>query len=157
MITCYLVCKTLVIFFCKGPKGRKQGSPVRIFTNVPLNRLTLPVAEGYRFCRLCDRWTSPENRHCDHCGSCTSKVSSGVLAFDKLCNDLRFWNVPGRAHVCPLSLVRSLRKTHVVTLQQMQPVCVSRSPVRQIPPEIGRSTVPECSRALRFREEEESG
>ncbi|XP_055981574.1 rRNA N6-adenosine-methyltransferase ZCCHC4 [Sorex fumeus] len=55
-----------------GKRGRKQ-SPVRIFTNVPASRITLPEEEGYRFCPLCQRYVSLENQHCEHCGSCTSK------------------------------------------------------------------------------------
>ncbi|XP_046458566.1 rRNA N6-adenosine-methyltransferase ZCCHC4-like [Daphnia pulex] len=59
--------------FQKGPKGRKQGSPVRIFTNVNLQKLKLPASEGYRYCGLCKKWISPENKHCSSCNSCTSK------------------------------------------------------------------------------------
>ncbi|XP_047421760.1 rRNA N6-adenosine-methyltransferase ZCCHC4 isoform X2 [Sciurus carolinensis] len=55
-----------------GKTGRKQ-SPVRIFTNIPPNKIILPTEEGYRFCPLCQRYVSLENRHCEHCGSCTSK------------------------------------------------------------------------------------
>ncbi|XP_036900725.1 rRNA N6-adenosine-methyltransferase ZCCHC4 isoform X3 [Sturnira hondurensis] len=55
-----------------GKTGRKQ-SPVRIFTNIPPNKIVLPAEEGYRFCPLCQRHVSLENRHCEHCGSCTSK------------------------------------------------------------------------------------
>jgi hypothetical protein len=58
-----------------GPKGRKQGSPVRIFTNVNLQKLKLPASEGYRYCGLCKKWISPENKHCSSCNSCTSKVT----------------------------------------------------------------------------------
>ncbi|XP_060221298.1 rRNA N6-adenosine-methyltransferase ZCCHC4 isoform X3 [Meriones unguiculatus] len=55
-----------------GKTGRKQ-SPVRIFTNVPANKIVLPPEEGYRFCSLCQRYVSLENQHCVHCNSCTSK------------------------------------------------------------------------------------
>uniref|UniRef100_A0A8C6R9H8 rRNA N(6)-adenosine-methyltransferase ZCCHC4 n=1 Tax=Nannospalax galili TaxID=1026970 RepID=A0A8C6R9H8_NANGA len=55
-----------------GKRGRKQ-SPVRIFTNIPPNKIILPTEEGYRFCSLCQRYVSLENRHCEHCNSCTSK------------------------------------------------------------------------------------
>ncbi|CAK6433254.1 unnamed protein product [Pipistrellus nathusii] len=55
-----------------GKTGRKQ-SPVRIFTNIPPNKIILPVEEGYRFCPLCQRYVSLENQHCEHCNSCTSK------------------------------------------------------------------------------------
>ncbi|XP_047574995.1 rRNA N6-adenosine-methyltransferase ZCCHC4 isoform X3 [Lutra lutra] len=55
-----------------GKTGRKQ-SPVRIFTNIPPNKIILPSEEGYRFCPLCQRYVSLENQHCEHCNSCTSK------------------------------------------------------------------------------------
>ncbi|XP_052590892.1 rRNA N6-adenosine-methyltransferase ZCCHC4 isoform X3 [Peromyscus californicus insignis] len=55
-----------------GKTGRKQ-SPVRIFTNIPPNKIVLPTEEGYRFCSLCQRYVSLENQHCMHCNSCTSK------------------------------------------------------------------------------------
>lgn len=55
-----------------GKTGRKQ-SPVRIFTNIPPNKIILPTEEGYRFCSLCQRYVSLENQHCMHCNSCTSK------------------------------------------------------------------------------------
>uniref|UniRef100_A0A8C0WXR7 rRNA N(6)-adenosine-methyltransferase ZCCHC4 n=1 Tax=Castor canadensis TaxID=51338 RepID=A0A8C0WXR7_CASCN len=55
-----------------GKTGRKQ-SPVRIFTNIPPNKIVLPTEEGYRFCPLCQRYVSLENQHCEHCNSCTSK------------------------------------------------------------------------------------
>lgn len=58
-----------------GEKGRKQGSPVRIFTNVPLESLPLPKEEGYSFCKFCKKWKSKENVHCLECGICTSKVT----------------------------------------------------------------------------------
>ncbi|XP_065560499.1 rRNA N6-adenosine-methyltransferase ZCCHC4-like isoform X2 [Artemia franciscana] len=59
--------------FSQGKKGRKHGSPVRIFTNVSPSLIPLPAEEGYRFCSLCRRWVSQENKHCSLCNSCTSK------------------------------------------------------------------------------------
>ncbi|XP_018563680.1 zinc finger CCHC domain-containing protein 4 [Anoplophora glabripennis] len=58
--------------FQNGPKGRKQGSPVRIFTNVNPRLIKLPEDE-YKFCPLCNRWVSLENKHCSLCNNCTSK------------------------------------------------------------------------------------
>lgn len=54
-------------------KGRKQGSPVRIFTNLNPSKFILPSAEGYKFCGKCKRYVSTENKHCEKCDSCTSK------------------------------------------------------------------------------------
>lgn len=59
-----------------GKNGRKQGSPVRLFTNVPDYSIELPSSEGYRFCKKCHRWVSHENQHCNRCKNCPSKNGS---------------------------------------------------------------------------------
>ncbi|XP_021923855.1 zinc finger CCHC domain-containing protein 4 isoform X2 [Zootermopsis nevadensis] len=59
--------------FASGPKGRKHGSPVRIFTNANPKDIPLPNEEGYRYCEICQRWISQENRHCTQCNECSSK------------------------------------------------------------------------------------
>lgn len=56
-----------------GKDGRKQGSPVRLYTNVPNNLIDLPSQEDYRLCKKCRKWVSSENRHCNRCGKCPSK------------------------------------------------------------------------------------
>ncbi|XP_060749983.1 rRNA N6-adenosine-methyltransferase ZCCHC4 [Tachysurus vachellii] len=56
----------------QGTTGRKQ-SPVRLFTNLSPRDVVLPEEEGYRFCSVCKRYVSAENRHCDVCNACTSK------------------------------------------------------------------------------------
>lgn len=53
--------------------ARRRGTPVRIFTNIPLRLLELPASDGYRFCERCERWVAGENRHCERCDACTSK------------------------------------------------------------------------------------
>ncbi|XP_044152487.1 rRNA N6-adenosine-methyltransferase ZCCHC4 isoform X2 [Bufo gargarizans] len=58
--------------FKHGKTGRKQ-SPVRLFTNISPESIVLPASEGYRFCSICKRCVSSENRHCEICTSCTSK------------------------------------------------------------------------------------
>ena len=55
-------------------EGRKQGSPVRLYTDLPLDQLELPEEEGYRRCQPCGRWVAKENIHCDICKACPSKV-----------------------------------------------------------------------------------
>ncbi|KAB5555843.1 hypothetical protein PHYPO_G00038820 [Pangasianodon hypophthalmus] len=55
-----------------GTTGRKQ-SPVRLFTNLCPKDIVLPKEEGYRFCSICERYVSAENRHCPDCNACTSK------------------------------------------------------------------------------------
>nr|CAH7721362.1 unnamed protein product [Callosobruchus chinensis] len=61
--------------FQSGPKGRKHGSPVRIFTNVNLGLVKLPK-DGYRYCESCNKWVAIENSHCPICDACTSKNGS---------------------------------------------------------------------------------
>ncbi|XP_060521921.1 rRNA N6-adenosine-methyltransferase ZCCHC4 [Cylas formicarius] len=58
--------------FQNGPKGRKQGSPVRIFTNLDPSIIKLP-SDDYRYCKICKKWVAKENKHCQDCGSCTSR------------------------------------------------------------------------------------
>jgi hypothetical protein len=54
-------------------QSKKQNSPVRIFTNIPLRLLELPISDGYKFCKYCKRWVSKENNHCKKCKECPSK------------------------------------------------------------------------------------
>lgn len=59
-----------------GQKGRKQGSPVRIFTNASLHLIKLPASEGYRYCSKCKRSVDSVNVHCAICKRCPSKNGS---------------------------------------------------------------------------------
>lgn len=59
--------------FVLKEQGQKQGSVVRIFTNIPLKLLELPASDGYKFCKDCEKWVSNENKHCKKCKECTSK------------------------------------------------------------------------------------
>ncbi|CAN7995778.1 unnamed protein product [Ixodes hexagonus] len=52
--------------------GRTKGSPVRIFTDIPLGQVQLPL-DQYEYCDKCDRWVSVLNKHCNICKDCTSK------------------------------------------------------------------------------------
>lgn len=56
-----------------GHDGRKLGSPVRLFTNVPANLIDFPTAEAYRFCKKCNKCVARENQHCNRCKKCPSK------------------------------------------------------------------------------------
>lgn len=58
-----------------GNRKRKHGSPVRIFTNVPLRLFDLSNIPGYKYCQECEFWVAEENLHCKKCNACTSKVS----------------------------------------------------------------------------------
>ncbi|KOX67472.1 Zinc finger CCHC domain-containing protein 4 [Melipona quadrifasciata] len=59
--------------FITGSNATKSPSPIRIFTNVPLNLVELPKSNGYRYCKICQKWVAKENKHCKKCQECTSK------------------------------------------------------------------------------------
>ncbi|KAI4495714.1 hypothetical protein M0802_008337 [Mischocyttarus mexicanus] len=59
--------------FITNSNGRKYGSPIRIFTNVPLRLIKLLESDGYKYCKRCQKWVSNENKHCKKCKDCTSK------------------------------------------------------------------------------------
>lgn len=66
-------------------KGRKEGSVVRIFTNIPQNLIKYPSSlTDYRFCKSCNRFVSKTNVHCNICKSCPSKNGS-TYKHCKLC------------------------------------------------------------------------
>lgn len=55
-------------------KGRKAGSPIRIFTNIDHTLMKFPSRfEGYRFCAMCHRSVAINNLHCKICNVCPSK------------------------------------------------------------------------------------
>ncbi|KPJ07057.1 Zinc finger CCHC domain-containing protein 4 [Papilio machaon] len=57
--------------FQKG--GRKVGSPVRFFTNLPFITIDLSNDSNYKHCDKCKYWVSVTNAHCNKCKECTSK------------------------------------------------------------------------------------
>lgn len=59
--------------FKSGSDAKKKGSPVRIFTNLDPAKIELPQSEGYRFCKVCQRFVAAENLHCPKCNECPSK------------------------------------------------------------------------------------
>ena len=61
----------------------KKGSPARIFTNVaPVNQIELPLSEGYKYCKTCEKFTFDENFHCPECDICPSKVTLEYQKFE---------------------------------------------------------------------------
>lgn len=57
-----------------GFKGRKAGSPIRIFTNVDASLIRYPASfKNYRFCPKCHKFVSISNLHCFICNMCPSK------------------------------------------------------------------------------------
>lgn len=91
-----------------GEKGRKRGSPVRIFTNVSPAKVVLPADQGYWYCALCERYYSPDNQHCEACNSCTTKDGRTYRHCEKCdrcvkpsrvhCDSCNICDVPG--HQC---------------------------------------------------------
>ncbi|KAI5631189.1 putative n6-adenine methyltransferase domain-containing protein [Phthorimaea operculella] len=59
--------------FQNGKKGRKHGSPVRFFTNLPFATIDLSNDSNYKLCDKCKFWVSASNQHCGKCRACTSK------------------------------------------------------------------------------------
>lgn len=57
--------------FSSQDGSRKYGSPIRLFTNIPLENIKL--GDGYQFCRLCRRFVGLESVHCTICRTCPSK------------------------------------------------------------------------------------
>lgn len=59
-------------------KGRKEGSPVRIFTNIDQSLIKYPsfLNNLYRFCQQCLRHVALKNNHCFVCKVCPSKNGS---------------------------------------------------------------------------------
>jgi hypothetical protein len=49
-----------------------EGTPVRIFTNIPLPRVPSPQEAGYTLCLDCNDWMFHTNKHCKYCNRCTS-------------------------------------------------------------------------------------
>merc|ERR1712029_478431 len=64
-------------------KGRSAGSPVRIFTTIPLTLIDLSKVEGYKHCAKCETWVCHTNKHCKKCGVCTSKNGAPYRHCDK--------------------------------------------------------------------------
>lgn len=61
--------------FNRSSKARKEGSPIRAFTNVDLSLIsyTVECQREYSFCQLCSKFVSVKNKHCTLCGICPSK------------------------------------------------------------------------------------
>ncbi|XP_072949622.1 rRNA N(6)-adenosine-methyltransferase ZCCHC4 [Epargyreus clarus] len=59
--------------FTTAKGGRKLGSPVRFFTNLPLATIDLSNDSSYKLCDKCKYWVSVTNTHCTKCKACTSK------------------------------------------------------------------------------------
>ena len=51
---------------------KKQGSLVRLFTDISLDQLQLPSPDYY-LCPECRVWRHRTNKHCDKCRTCPSK------------------------------------------------------------------------------------
>ncbi|CRL00580.1 CLUMA_CG013840, isoform A [Clunio marinus] len=63
--------------FREGFKGRKAGSPIRIFTNIEPKYIKYPENfKDYRFCNSCKKFVSISNVHCNICKACPSKNGS---------------------------------------------------------------------------------
>lgn len=78
-----------------GFKGRKAGSPVRIFTNIDPTLISYsPRFSNYRLCLPCNRFVSINNRHCNICKTCPSKNGATY----RHCNDCIVCVKPNYVH-----------------------------------------------------------
>lgn len=62
----------LAVRYRNQRKMKNDSSPVRIFTDIPLNEIPLP-GPTYKYCIKCVRWVHSVNVHCAECGTCPSK------------------------------------------------------------------------------------
>lgn len=101
-----------------GPNCRSYGSPVRVFTNVPLELLQLPLEEGYKYCTKCNRFTAVENVHCDRCRDCSSQNGQTY----RHCNKCDLCVKPNYIH-CANCRRCSQREGHSCELYQSKQRC----------------------------------
>lgn len=100
-------------------KGRKAGSPVRIFTNIDPRDIKFPERfTNYQFCSKCRRSVSINNIHCLVCKICPSKNGATY----KHCSECVLCVKPNYVH-CP-TCERCVSKTeHVCKTFQLHQEC----------------------------------
>lgn len=54
----------------------ESSSIVRLFSNIPPQKVKLPSSQGYKFCEACKKYVSRMNKHCVKCDACTTKVGA---------------------------------------------------------------------------------
>ncbi|KAL5962793.1 rRNA N6-adenosine-methyltransferase ZCCHC4 [Taenia solium] len=59
-----------------GNNSKRRVSVVRPFTDVPAREIPPPkgLADQYRFCKICQRYSDLKNLHCTQCNACTTFV-----------------------------------------------------------------------------------
>lgn len=81
--------------FKESYKGRKEGSPIRIFTNIDQRFIKYPAElKNYRYCDVCQRFVAATNEHCFVCKICPSKNGSTY----RHCNDCEKCVKPNYVH-----------------------------------------------------------
>ncbi|XP_045516659.1 rRNA N6-adenosine-methyltransferase ZCCHC4 [Pieris brassicae] len=71
--------------FQNSKGGRKQGSPVRFYTNLPFATIDLSNDSNYKYCNKCKYWVGKSNVHCNKCKECASKDGT-TYEHCNLCN-----------------------------------------------------------------------
>ncbi|XP_045483919.1 rRNA N6-adenosine-methyltransferase ZCCHC4 isoform X2 [Pieris rapae] len=71
--------------FQNSKGGRKQGSPVRFYTNLPFATIDLSNDSNYKYCNKCKYWVGKSNVHCNKCKECASKDGTTYVHCN-LCN-----------------------------------------------------------------------
>ncbi|XP_068147052.1 rRNA N6-adenosine-methyltransferase ZCCHC4 [Drosophila tropicalis] len=101
-----------------GDERRAYGSPVRLFTNVPLDQLNLTTLEGYKYCDKCEKHTAQTTTHCDLCGKCSSQ--NGQIY--RHCTFCDMCVKPNYVH-CPNCRRCTQREGHVCSSYQSNQTC----------------------------------
>ncbi|CAL8139597.1 unnamed protein product [Orchesella dallaii] len=85
-----------------GP--RSKSSPIRVFTTVPLSKITL-TNDDYRYCDICSKWVDKHNLHCVSCGTCTTKDGGKSYVHCTECEKCvkPTWKHCGRCQKCHLA------------------------------------------------------
>ena len=99
--------------------GRKQGSPVRVFTNLKLMKFDLSKSSSYKYCDKCQIWVANSNKHCDFCNSCTAKNGGSYKHCRKCKRCVKIsWNHCKKCKRCalpkhPCAMFRKMKKNNL--------------------------------------------
>ena len=89
----------------------ETSSIVRLFTNVAPSKIKLPLNEGYKYCKECQRYVNKLNKHCFKCAACTTKVGATYKHCDKCQTCVKpTWSHCEIKGVCVLQTSNSKRK-----------------------------------------------
>ncbi|KAL4227371.1 rRNA N6-adenosine-methyltransferase zcchc4 [Mactra antiquata] len=120
----------------RGDKGRKKGSPVRIFTNLSPKLIPLPQDDGYWYCDKCERYSAQENKHCSKCECCPTKDGSTY----KHCDVCKRCVKPNRIHCSQCNICDLPEHTCGQSIKQGCHICGALDHKRRECPNKNKST-----------------